>query len=98
MKNYRRDHYLLRVAGKNGWVPISSICQFNKMKMLGATSENVKDALQLGQFKNFEVMKDRVRATCHVDQNAEAPVEAKSDAPEAVQQSAAEVKYDELFS
>jgi len=62
-KNYKRDHFLQRLAAKDqhSFVDINELLQFNKMKQIGATLDNVRDALQHYQARSFEFVQDKIR-------------------------------------
>ncbi len=61
-KNYKRDHYLQRIADEEQYVDLTELIQFNKMKTIGANLKNCLEVLEEGNFKNFEVRGQKVRA------------------------------------
>lgn len=51
-----------KIADSEGFIELSELIKFNKMKLIGATMENCMEVLAEGNFKNFIVSGQRVKA------------------------------------
>jgi predicted RNA-binding protein with EMAP domain len=51
----------MAARNKDAYVQLEELVQFNKMKQIGATTENAIEALKDGEFKSFEYYEGQVR-------------------------------------
>lgn len=58
-ENLHNDHYLLSLMDANGWVPISTIADFKRVKRMSTDIRFIVDALQSS--RTLEVQGDKVR-------------------------------------
>ena len=60
-KNYKKDHFLQKLADSDGWIPLKEVCEFNKMKQIKANLSACEKAFKSYQATNFEFQNGRVR-------------------------------------
>uniref|UniRef100_A0A7N0UH25 HTH La-type RNA-binding domain-containing protein n=1 Tax=Kalanchoe fedtschenkoi TaxID=63787 RepID=A0A7N0UH25_KALFE len=58
-ENLKTDNFLINLMDDQGWVPISKIAEFNRVKRMNVEISTIRDALQSSE--NVEVQGDKIR-------------------------------------